>query len=379
MKPRKRVNRDGSEVWVIRWREAGRGSRNRSKTFRREGDARRFATAVQRAKDLGQLSSEVVGSEQTFRAFVLEWWEKYALAYLSPGSRGTYKYVLNRWLVPYLGELRLRELTREAVDTYVASMVKAGAKPPTVNRSLGILQGIMRRAVEWRRIPANPVAGVPRLEHRRSTSIDARTPEQVELVRSRLIKEAGRSHAALVSVLAYEGLRPSEAVALDWADVLDSAGKPRARLRVRGTKSKRAMREPDLFPPIARELAELYLACGRPPLDTPVFVGARGQRLNFRDWRGGTKKNAKTGELEKWGTWAPVADFRPYDLRHTAATLLIYEGRPPQEVAAFLGHADPGFTLRTYTHTYRDANERRRVEVVDAITAARAAREEQHA
>jgi integrase len=373
VKPRKRTNADGSEVWVVRWREAGRGSTNRSKTFRREGDAKRFATAVQRGKDLGQLASEVVGSEQTFRAFVVEWWEKYAVANLKPGTRATYKYVLSRWLVRYLGELRLRDLTREAVDTYVASALAAGAGRPTVNRSLGILQGIMRRAVEWHRIPTNPVAGVRRLEHRRSVSIDAKTPEQVEAIRARLATGYPLASQTLVSLLAYEGLRPSEAVALDWADVLDAKGKPRDRLRVHGTKTRRALREVELFKPIARELAELYLAHGRPGLDTPVFVDERGRRLDFRRWRGGTKPDRKTGEPVKWGTWVKVADFRPYDLRHTCATLLIYESRPPTELAEHLGHADPGFTMRVYGHVYRDSGKRRRQPVADAITTARKA------
>src|SRR5919204_660446 len=76
-----------------------------------------------------------------------------------------------------------------------------------------------------------------------------------------------------------EGLRPAEAYALVWGDVIDDRGKPRKRLRVQRaisgeevstTKSQRG-REPDLFTPVARELVELYLARGRPDLDTLVF------------------------------------------------------------------------------------------------------------
>src|SRR6266511_3290662 len=76
---KKRGNR-----WVVRWREGGRGSPAHQRTFTREKDARRFDTAVRRAKDLGQLSSEVVGSEQTLASFLEEWWEKYARATLKP-------------------------------------------------------------------------------------------------------------------------------------------------------------------------------------------------------------------------------------------------------------------------------------------------------
>jgi Phage integrase family len=36
--------------------------------------------------------------------------------------------------------------------------------------------------------------------------------------------------------------------------------------------------------------------------------------------------------------------------RHTCASLLFEAGRNVKQVSAWLGHADPGFTLRTYVH-----------------------------
>jgi hypothetical protein len=64
--------------------------------------------------------------------------------------------------------------------------------------------------------------------------------------------------------------------------------------------------------------------------------------------------------------------FRSYDLRHTCATLLLYEGHTLNEVAEHLGHADPGFTARTYAHVMRYAARRRRVPITEAIRKARA-------
>ena len=74
-----------------------------------------------------------------------------------------------------------------------------------------------------------------------------------------------------------------------------------------------------------------------------------------------------TPALERAG----VAYFRSYDLRHTCATLLVYESRTLNEVAEHLGHADPGFTARTYAHVMRDASRRRRVPISEAIRKAR--------
>jgi integrase len=349
----------------------------------REQDARRFDTAIRRAKDLGQLASEVVGSEQTLATFLEEWWEKYARATLKPSTLASYAYVLDRWIVPYLGRIRLRDISRETIDDYRAQLRAAGAGTPTINRALAILQGVLRRAVEWRRLPSNPVAGVVRVAHVRDASIDARTPEQVEAIRGAIIEQLDvgrlrRADAALVSVLAYEGLRPGEAFALQWGDVLER-GRTRDRLRVvRGLserdvttpKSARA-RSPELFGPVASELAELYLALGRPSLDTLVFGDANGNHLRRQNWRQRVWIPALSAAGEPY--------FRPYDLRHTCATLLIYEGRPVTEVAAHMGHADPGFTARVYGHVFQDSASRRHLSIETAIARARSAPRTAHA
>lgn len=45
-----------------------------------------------------------------------------------------------------------------------------------------------------------------------------------------------------------------------------------------------------------------------------------------------------------------LARRRPHDLRHTVATLLLKSGIDIRTISALLGHKDPGFTLRAYTH-----------------------------
>jgi integrase len=46
---------------------------------------------------------------------------------------------------------------------------------------------------------------------------------------------------------------------------------------------------------------------------------------------------------------------RLYDCRHTAASLLYAQGVPELQIAAILGHTDPSFTLRTYTHIFKQS------------------------
>ena len=92
---------------------------------------------------------------------------------------------------------------------------------PTIYRALALLQGVLRRAVEWRRIGHNPVKAVQKPKVRRQREVRPLSPLNVEQLRSVAAKRRkhGARDAALISLLAYAGLRPQEALALRWGDV----------------------------------------------------------------------------------------------------------------------------------------------------------------
>ena len=52
---------------------------------------------------------------------------------------------------------------------------------------------------------------------------------------------------------------------------------------------------------------------------------------------------------------AGLPHVRLHDARHSCATLMHLRGVPVVVIAAWLGHQDAGFTLRTYAHSTNDA------------------------
>ena len=52
---------------------------------------------------------------------------------------------------------------------------------------------------------------------------------------------------------------------------------------------------------------------------------------------------------------AEVRHLRLHDARHTCGTLMHLRGVPVAVIAAWLGHADAAFTMRTYVHSQDDA------------------------
>jgi len=141
-------------------------------------------------------------------------------------------------------------------------------------------------------------------------------------------------------------VRISEAIELRWKDV--DLGSRRLRVRrqcfkgvIGEPKSKHGKRDIPLSTSTCQALWRLQ---GTP--DELVFTDSRGERLD-RDW---LWRNALKPAARKAGV--PWAGFHTF--RHTCASILFANGRNPKVVQMWLGHSDPGFTLRTYVHLIDD-------------------------
>jgi integrase len=105
---------------------------------------------------------------------------------------------------------------------------------------------------------------------------------------------------------------------------------------------------------------------GRPDGGELLFPAPDGQawtETRWRNWRARVYRPA----CQKLG----IASTRPYDLRHSAASLWLHEGHSVVEVASWLGHS-PSMRLDTYAHVTADLDGERR----DAEAEIRAARDE---
>src|SRR5665811_1308098 len=86
---------------------------------------------------------------------------------------------------------------------------------------------------------------------------------------------------------------------------------------------------------------------------------------------GGSPMHPETLGLA-WGRLLDRAGVRPlrlHDARHTCGTLMHLRGVPVAVIAAWLGHTDAAFTMRTYVHSQDDAL-RSAASVLDVVTSA---------
>jgi integrase/recombinase XerC len=145
--------------------------------------------------------------------------------------------------------------------------------------------------------------------------------------------------AAVLEVLYSSGVRVSELVAIDRADI----DRREHTVRVLGKGAKE--RVVPLGVP-ALDAVDAWLAGGRPVLDRgrepeAVFLGVRGGRLGVRAVRDLVDHRAREAGISRHVT--------PHTLRHSAATHLLDGGADLRSVQDLLGHSSLQ-TTQIYTH-----------------------------
>jgi integrase len=227
---------------------------------------------------------------------------------------------------------------------------------------------LLERAVEWGRIPVNPARTIRKPPQRRERAVSPLSPTQIERIRAQLLDDSRLPDAVLVSVLAYAGLRPSEALALTWAHIRERTILVERRLvlgRLKTTKTART-RIVRLLGPLATDLRELRIARGRPADTALVFPDRNGHPRTDDAWRY-WRRRIFAPAARAAGLTGPM---RPYDLRHSFVSLLIAEGGNVVDIARQAGHS-PTMTLSTYAHLFDELDADDRSSAEQQIRAAR--------
>jgi integrase len=397
---RLRHNRDGTTYWQfrVRWTDPVSGKRL-VEIFAEQRDAIDFRAHLRLARRGGVLHDLSAGRE-TMADYAEEWWRNYAAHNLTRPTLATYSSLWNRHALPRLGHLELRTVTPGVIARFRADLEAAGTGAPTVRKTMSMLQAMLRRAVEEDRLKTNPVAQVRKPAAPRTRAVQPLAPTVIEAMR-RAVAPAepaiAATDAALLSLLAYAGLRPEEALALEWRHVrrdtlLVEQKNVDGRIIVGQKVIGRAARTVDLLAALRGDLREYRLAAGRPVDSELIFPRADGDAwrdYDYRNWRRRVYQPATVAAgvatLEQQRETVLVdgqrrrrlrtkyAGPRPYDLRHSFASLLIHEGRlSVVELAHQLGNS-PETLLRTYAHVFAELRGQPKVPADVQIAKARSA------
>lgn len=368
-----RRTRHGRVVWLARWRDPD--GRQRSKSFAKKGDADRYMTTVAADVLRGSYIDPQAG-KVTFREYAQKWLEA------QTSNLSTREQVARRLrlhAIPTLGHLPLSAITPSTIQTWLRGR-SAVLAPRTVQVTFANVSSILGAAVDDEILRKNPCSArsvrPPKAE---TTRIAPWTTEAVQSVWSVLSER----YRIVVTLGAGLGLRAGEIFGLSPDDIDFLRGTVTVRRQVKTfDKGKRAFAPPkhgsiraiplpeSVKDALAAHLAKYparavslpWVEPDGEPVTVPLVITSReGSSPDLGYFRRSIWKPALAA--------AGVAQGRMnglHALRHFYASVLLDAGESIKALSEYLGHRDPGFTLRTYTHLM-PASEDRTKRAVDAV------------
>ncbi len=305
-----------------------------------------------------QPARPVVNPEITVADYATRWLTQ--LTGLKPRSIESTTRILRCHLLPAFGPLKVRQLTRGSIKTFLGSKLKAGYAKNTVGLLLSVLRALLNAAVEDGVILANPAVRLGRAlrlltpPSARQEQIKAMTREEL-----RLFLETARAHPhayirrcfPLLLLMSRTGLRVGEALALQWQDInwrdrslrvarAFSAGQVETPKSGHGRDVDLSQQTVEVLRRLEVKRKAETLRRGWGELPTWVFPNTHGEPMDPKRVRQVFGRVLRAAGLR--------GHFSPHSLRHTYASLLLQHGESPAYVQRQLGHASIKLTVDTY-------------------------------
>ncbi|MFJ2716854.1 tyrosine-type recombinase/integrase [Streptomyces sp. NPDC087437] len=294
---------------------------------------------------------------------------------------------MRRHIVPHLGALPLNSVGTEALRSWKKRLEK-DLGPTSIRLVWATLSGVLQAAVEDRRLARNPCrARTVRPPAAAPGRVEAWPPERVLAVRAVLAER----YRVLVEIGAGLGLRQGEAFGLSMEDIDFDEEVVHVRRQVKMVRTKlcfalpkgRKVRDVPLPSSVAKSLRrhmELFAPVpvtmpwdDPSPPQTPVEAKHRRPRtynllvtgrerkainrnyFNSYAWKPALAQAGVIAALEESApdgsrVWEPSREHGYHALRHFYASEQLEAGESVVSLARWLGHSDPGFTLRKYAH-----------------------------
>jgi integrase len=289
---------------------------------------------------------------------------------LSAKTRFDYRHYADHYVRPHLGQMKVRDVTPEAIQSWQRTLTQGGAtkrlrgedgklmppkglSPNSIRLARSPLSGALKMAVRLGMISHNPLPPVPRPRPVRSIPRHY-SPEQA---REFLDLVKGDRTWPIWAFLMGTGLRIGELVWLKWPNVdleecrirvVDFASTLGHDLVPSAGKSRDAVRTVDLDAGLVDVLRRQRKLQTEEELVATTYESTD---YVFTKESGGAYHPQRLSRM--LGTFTEecgLPRLTAHGLRHTCATLMLASGVPPKVAAERLGHADATLFSNLYSH-----------------------------
>lgn len=339
----------------VRYRKPDR-SQTDKRGFKTKKEAELYLASITVSKAQGLYVDPNAGGV-TIAQLGPKWLEKKST--LKPSA---YRPLVLSWRVyvePKWGRVPVKDVTASDVEGWISQLI-AGKAPTerlgnrtskplsasSVLRAVGVLAGILDDAKRDGRIPSNPARGAQNLPRKVSGKRRRYLTDAEVIALAEAIYDPVRS--TLVVLLAYTGLRWSEAIGLRVRDL----NMLRRRLHVR-----RAVVEIDgVFHEGEPKSWERRTVAFPAFLDVSLAALCTGKGADDGIFSEGGVYLRQPHASKSWFLTglaaAGIERLTPHDLRHTAASLAVSAGANIKVLQRMLGHKSAALTLDTYADLF---------------------------
>jgi integrase/recombinase XerC len=242
------------------------------------------------------------------------------------------------------GSVDARKIDVHVIRAFLAALHQ-DRKKSSIGRKLAALKGFFRYLISNKRIEKDPLLLIHSPKQEKPLPTFLSVDDAFQLLGGIKIKtDLDVRDRAVLEVFYSTGVRVSELVGLNWADVDFQLG----IIRVVGKGSK------ERIAPIGEIALQALKDYGREQRkkwnfsckgETPVFLNNRGERITTRSVARIVEKHLKLAGI-------PIK-MGPHGLRHSFATHLLNSGADLRVIQELLGHTSLSTTQR-YTHLNLD-------------------------
>ena len=316
------------------------------KRFARATLEKAGATAVSEAiaESAEKPTVEPMANGPLFCEFSAQWFKEHEIEWRRSHIRSL-RSTLDGRLIPHFGQKVVSSITKSDILAYRATLAKVkgrgdkeGLSPKRINEIIGTLCQIIDEAADRFEF-TTPTTNIKRLRVRK-VDVDPFSLQDVQSI----LATVRADYRNYFTVRFFTGMRTGEVHGLKWRYV----DFERRLIRVRETvvlgedeytKTDGSQRDIQMSQPVVEALTKQYEVTGK--LSDYVFCNLMGAPLDNKNF---------TDRI-----WYPLlrhlgmTERRPYQMRHTAATLWLASGEAPEWIARQLGHTSTEMLFRVYS------------------------------
>jgi integrase len=305
------------------------------------GPAAQFATG--RAAQATSATA-IVGDTPLFRTFTEQWIAEHSVEWRRSHLR-TLRSTVDGHLLPRFGEVAVGAIRREDVLAFRSQLAALPGRqdgstlsPKRINSVIAILRQILNEAAERYGFPS-PITTLKPLKVRR-TDVRPFSLAEVQL----MLSTVRADYRDYLTVRCFTGMRSGEVDGLQWKYVdferrLILIRETRVLGEDEYTKTDGSQREIQMSGVVYDALRRQEAASRK--LSKYVFCNRVGNPIDNKNF------------VDR--VWEPLLRHlglelrRPYQMRHTAATLWLAAGENPEWIARQLGHANTEMLFKVYS------------------------------